>query len=38
MLRDSRHIFLTGEQQMNSCIAASEAIAPTKPAWRAVYS
>ena len=23
---------------MNSCIAASEAIAPAKPAWRAVYS
>ena len=23
---------------MNSCVAASEAVAPAKPAWRAVYS
>lgn len=38
MIRDSCHIILTGEQQMSSCIAASEAIVPAKPAWRAVYS
>ncbi|MGK4625046.1 MFS transporter, partial [Raoultella ornithinolytica] len=35
---DSCHIFITGEKQMNSCVAASEAVAPAKPAWRAVYS
>ena len=23
---------------MSSCVAASEAVAPAKPAWRAVYS